>query len=93
MARRVELLGLGLAPGMVKRGGHIHKKAWCTGGEARHGRGRGAARAWEGRGEGVGGAWHGAVAYRSRLNPSKASRRTASAPQLARRTAVAPGPG
>ena len=85
MARRVELLGLGPAPGMVKRGGHIHRKAWCTGGEA--------AQAWEGRGKGVGGAWHGAVAYRSRLNPSKASRRTASAPQLARRTAVAPGPG
>ena len=85
--------GLSPAPGMVKRGGHIHRKAWCRGGEARQGRGRGVARAWEGRGKGVGGAWHGAVAYRSRLNPSKASRRTASAPQLARLTAVAPGPG
>ena len=51
MARRVELLGLGPAPGMVKRGGHIHRKAWCTGGEA--------AQAWEGRGKGVGGARQG----------------------------------
>ena len=51
--------------------------------------GEGVARAWQGRGRGLAGV----AMYRSRLYPSNPSSRTASPPQLARRTAVAPGPG